>query len=342
MTGIKDYILELIDQTLIFSKYLGISQYDIKQVINNPNDKICNPLRDDKHPSLSFKWYGNKLIAKDFADGRFRGDVFQIAGYVLNKNSNNTEDFIYICNDIILRCSKNIKNNIENTRLENEKLNKHNLSIKFDIRHPNKVDYIYWETYGIKKYNINNKVFVVDRYWLDDWRTPYRYSTVDPCYAYLVNPDKYKLYFPRRNKHEFKFITNNKCPIECLNQLRYVNYIVLIKGYKDKILLEQICNEKNINDILFLTVASETVDIPKDIFNLLLSYSKSGNIYTMFDTDAVGIKSAQNLQKEYDTIPIYFTNTFKSKDPSDMVKDYSYSKVFTHFDNVLKQINYGN
>ena len=62
----------------------------------------------------------------------------------------------------------------------------------------------------------------------------------------------------------------------------------------------------------------------------------------MFDTDATGVRSAQALKEQYNTIPIYFTNGLKSKDPSDMVKDYGYSKTIIQFKNVLKKIYYGN
>lgn len=335
---IKDYILDNIDQILIYSYYLHIPKEDIQYNILNANEKLCNPLRNDKHPSLSFKYYGNKLICKDFGDSRFRGDIFEIVGYVLNKNCRNSEDFVYICNDIILNCQSNFKQNLEINNYEQELISKETLEIDIDIRHPNRLDYIYWELYGIKKENINTKVFVCDRYRLNGWQTPYRYSGSDPCYAYLVNPNRYKLYFPYRNKQNRKFITNNRSPIECLHEIRYIDYICLIKGYKDKILLEQMCKEKGINNILFLPAASETVRLTDDIYSILKRYCLSGKIYTIFDTDSVGIESAKHLQDQYNTIPIYFTSNYKSKDPSDMVKDYNYKKVFTHFDNVLKQI----
>lgn len=338
---LKEFILTTIDQVVIFSKYFGITEEEIRYNIAYNNDRLRNPLRVDKHPSLSFKYYGDKLICRDFADGRFRGDVFEVVGYILNQNCRTKDGFNYICNDIILKCYNDIANNIEFNRLEEEHIKNKNLEISFDIRKPNKLDYIYWERYGIKKHNINTKVFIIDRYKLNDWQTPYRYSGTDPCYCYNVNPNKYKLYFPNRNKHQMKFITNNRCPIECLNQLKPINYIILIKGYKDKILFEQMCDEKGINDILFLPASSETIVLPKEIYNVLKENSISKKIFTIFDTDAAGINASQNLQKEYGTIPIYFTNNCKSKDPSDMVKDYGYRKVFQHFDNVLKKIYYG-
>lgn len=88
---------------------------------------------------------------------------------------------------------------------------------------------------------------------------------------------------------------------------------------------------------MFIPAASETIVLPTDIYKLLVSYSLSGKIFTIFDTDAAGINAAHLLQGRYNTIPIYFTNNYKSKDPSDMVKDYGYRKVFQHFDNVLKR-----
>ena len=337
----RDFILNTLDQVTIFSKYFGIPEDVIRFNISSPNDRIRNPLRNDKHPSLSFKYYGDKLICRDFGDGRFRGDIFEVVGYIINKNCKTSEGFVYICNDIILRCSDKIVTNIEFNRTKQEHIKNQNLEITFDVRKPNKLDYIYWEQYGIKKSNLNTKVFIVDRYRLNEWQTPYRYSGTDPCYVYNVNPNKYKLYFPKRFKSQTKFITNNRCPIECLHQLKPTNYIALIKGYKDKILFEQICDEKGINDILFIPAASETIVLPTDIYKLLVSYSLSGKIFTIFDTDAAGINAAHLLQGRYNTIPIYFTNNYKSKDPSDMVKDYGYRKVFQHFDNVLKKIYYG-
>lgn len=338
---LKEFILDTIDQTLIYSKYLGIPQQEIRWNINSPNDKISNPLRNDKHPSLSFKYYGDKLICKDFGDFRFRGDVFEIVGYILGKNCKNSDDFVYICNHIILKCLGDIDLAIQNKETEDKLINSKALDIEIDVRKPNKLDYLYWSTFGIKGDNINDKLFVVDRYRLNRWQSPYRYSGSDPCYAYIVNPNRYKLYFPYRGKRNTKFITNNRCPIECLHELRVINYICLIKGYKDKILLEQICKELNVNDILFLPAASETIVLPQDIYKVIISHSKSGKLFTMFDTDATGVRSAQALQERYNTIPIYFTNNYKSKDPSDMVKDYGYNKVIIQFKNVLKKIYYG-
>ena len=76
-TSDKDYILNTLDQVHIYSVFLNVPETEINNCICLRNYKISNPLRYDPNPSVSFKWYGNKLIFRDFADYRYRGDVFE-------------------------------------------------------------------------------------------------------------------------------------------------------------------------------------------------------------------------------------------------------------------------
>ena len=82
-TSDKDYILNTLDQVHIYSVFLNVPETEINNCICLRNYKISNPLRYDPNPSVSFKWYGNKLIFRDFADYRYRGDVFEIVGMLL-------------------------------------------------------------------------------------------------------------------------------------------------------------------------------------------------------------------------------------------------------------------
>lgn len=84
-TSDKDYILNTLDQVHIYSVFLNVPETEINNCICLRNYKISNPLRYDPNPSVSFKWYGNKLIFRDFADYRYRGDVFEIVGLVLKR-----------------------------------------------------------------------------------------------------------------------------------------------------------------------------------------------------------------------------------------------------------------
>ena len=82
-TSDKDYILNTLDQVHIYSVFLNVPKTEINNCICLRNYKISNPLRYDPNPSVSFKWYGNKLIFRDFADYRYRGDVFEIVGLII-------------------------------------------------------------------------------------------------------------------------------------------------------------------------------------------------------------------------------------------------------------------
>ena len=97
---LKDYIINNIDSVEIFSEYLGISEDDIKMSINF-KCKIKSPFHRDSDPSLSFRYYGSKLICRDFGSIEYSGDVFQIVAKCLNKDCSNPKDFVYVCKNII-------------------------------------------------------------------------------------------------------------------------------------------------------------------------------------------------------------------------------------------------
>lgn len=335
---LKDYILEKIDQKLIYSIYLNIPITKIIANIANPNDKIQNPLRNDINPSLSFKYYGNKLIARDFGDSRYRGDIFEIVGFVLNKDSRNAEDFIDICTDIIDRCT--YKNKIIKTKkqIENSFINKESLEISYIKRRFNTLDYAVFKTYGIESDYVDKYINSVESYYLNEWKTPYKYRGTDPCYAYDVNPGKTKFYFPFRNKKDIKFITNNKCPIECLHHLRYVDYIILIKAYKDMILFNQYLDKHGISNILVIPFASETIHLTNDLYSLLVKYSSTKKIYSLLDIDEVGLKSMKYLKDDFNIEPIYFSQGYATKDPTDMFKKHKHKIFDERFINIIKQI----
>ena len=155
--------------------------------------------------------------------------------------------------------------------------------------------------------------------------SPYRYTGCDPCYAYRVNPNKIKLYFPFRTKKDIRFITNNRVPIENIDNIKKADYTIIIKSIKDKILFDRIITEKNIKNIQILSAASETVNIPNDIHTVISKYTNKDNIYSLFDNDSAGIKGMIHLG-------------YDSKDPTDMVKKYGYNKVYEQFDLIIKKI----
>lgn len=335
--NLKDYIIDNIEQELIFNKYLNISLEDIKFSIIN-KAKIINSYRGESHPSMIFKYYGNKLICRDYGNSVYCGDVFEIVGNIINKNCRDKQGFIDICSDILLTCTKENSSTIIANEFEKKELLKKDTKLEYISRIPNITNYMFYEQFGINKEYFDKNITVVNRYYINDKLSSYRYSGSDPCYAYKVNPNKIKLYFPFRNKNNVRFITNNKIPIECFDSIINSDYKIIIKAIKDKILFERILNEKNINNIQVLSTSSETVNIPKEIYDILLNYTNKKIIYGVYDTDSVGIKSANKLKEELGIIPTYFTLDYNVKDPSDMVKKYGYTKVYNHFDEIFKNI----
>ena len=336
---LRDSILSL-QQEKIYSIYFGISIKDISwSTINNWN-KLHNPFREDNDPSLSFKWYGNKLIVRDWGDSSYSGDVFKVVGFILNMNCFHNEQFVEICRRIY-NDYHNYKDESTNELvvLAREKDIKI-LDCKF--RTLLKRDYDYFLAYGINKYSVNKFVKAVSRYSVNGKLTGYRNSQKDPCYHYIINTHFKKLYFPNRHKKSIypKFVTNNRLHIDDITEIQKCNNIILVKSIKDKMLLLQFLETLKINfenDIRIHTVSTEAGLIKSNIIELLRKHSKY-KIYSLFDGDATGIKSMQILKQAYNIEPLYFSTNPNAKDPTDFYKEFGYSKTYSIFNQIVNNI----
>lgn len=119
-SDLKKTILNDYDQITIFATYLEIPESDINYCLENKSNKISNPLRIDRDPSLGFMTTIDKqtniykLKMYDFADPYYRGDCFDLVGIVRSLNSNKGAEFITICNDIIYTMrDKTLQTNIK-------------------------------------------------------------------------------------------------------------------------------------------------------------------------------------------------------------------------------------
>lgn len=339
--SLRDNILNNFDQVLIFSEYFEIDASEIEYSIGSKS-RINNPLRGDKDPSLSFRWYGNKLIARDFGDMRWRGDIFEIVGVVLGKNCSNSYEFVEICNDIVEQCSINKAKRICTDLTDGEItiLQQPKLHIELRQRLFNKLDYLYFNQFGINAKYVDTYIIPVRHYWLDDWLAPYKATKADPCYAYTVNPDKLKLYFPYRSKKDNKFVTNNHFPIECFNDIRPTEYTILIKAIKDKILIREILDDNKITNVQVFSLASETSKLTIEMVDILIKYTTK-QVFTLLDTDKTGIESMVYYHTVFGFEPIYFTKGYEeshAKDPTDLCKAIRYKKVEEIFLNIYNRM----
>lgn len=344
---LRDTILSL-QQEKIYSIYFGISITDINwSTINNWN-KLHNPFREDKDPSLSFKWYGNKLIVRDWGDSTYSGDIFKVVGFILNMNCFHNEQFVEICR----RIYNDYHNYKDKSTNELTVLMKEKDIKKIDYKPRTLVarDYDYFSSFGINKYSVDKFVIAVSRYSVNDRLTGYRNSQKDPCYHYTINTYFTKLYFPNRHKKSAypKFVTNNRLQIDDITDIRLCNDIILVKSIKDKMLLLQFLETKEINyenDIRIHTVSTEAGLIKKDLIDILKTNCKY-KIYSLFDGDSTGIKSMQILKTEYNIEPIYFSTNPNAKDPTDFYREFGYSKTYSIFkqivNNIINNRNHGN
>lgn len=332
---LRDTILSL-QQEKIYSIYFGIPITDINwSTVNNWN-KLKNPFREDKDPSLSFKWYGNKLIVRDWGDSAYSGDVFKVVGFILNMNCFNGEQFIKICEKIYndYYKYKDLSTN-EIVVLAREK---EITTITCKFRTIMKRDYDFFLSFGITKHSVDKYVKAVSRYSVNDKLTGYKNSSKDPCYFYTINKYFTKLYFPNRNKKSVypKFVTNNNLQLDDITDITPCNDIILVKSIKDKMLALQFLQTEKIdfnNDIRIHVCSSESSSLKSTIVDVLKHNCKC-RIYSMFDADKTGIEGMEVLLKMYGIQPLYFSTNPKAKDPTDFYKEFGYAK--TH--NVFKQV----
>lgn len=343
---LRDNVLA-IGQIKILASYFFLNERDIEISIQS-GYKCFNTYRNEKIPSLSFKNYNGKIIAKDFGDDKFSGDVFQIVGAILCLNCNKNIDFIKICEHIINRFRNNEKGKVVitignyNSSLSspNGDINKSTI-IEILPRNHNSLDYNIFMKQGITEQQIRDNITVVNKYWINGKENAYRYSVKDPCYAYnVMYNNKYKLYFPLRNRDSkySKFLTNNKIEIECLDKIKHSDITIFTKAFKDKLLLERLCKDTNINNIQIFSLTSEVVKFKKDILDLVKKYTRSKIIINMLDNDNVGKTKMIEMSEQhyfYNIIATIHSYIF-AKDLTDLCKLIGYDKVKNYFNIWIK------
>jgi hypothetical protein len=297
---------------------------------------VQNVLRFDRYPNLSFKYYGNRLIAHDFVDSEYCGDIFHIAGKILRLNCNNGKHFSLICTDIIKVCLQSGKQSL---RTKYRNFNNTECTIDYQNCTKTNFDYRYFEEYGITRQLCDKYIDTVYTYSIDSIRIKYRYSKNDRCYAYRVNPaNKIKLYFPDRNKgHELpRFITNNSCIIENLDEIYHSKLAIACKSQKDRLLMMRLLKDLRRNDVQLITFSSEVQIIPKNLISILNDYIS--NLYIMFDNDSAGIAAMQSLKQRYAYEYLVFSQIETAKDPTDYCKQFKYRATYQNLKKLMENI----
>jgi len=333
---LRDTILKL-NQEQIYSIYFSISVHDISwSTISNFN-RLHNPYREDDNPSLSFKWYGDKLIVRDWGDSRYSGDVFKVIGYIQNRNCYVNSQFVDICNQILDDYYKYKSSDTEEYKIISKEKTINTIDCKLRILQ--KRDYSFYNSFGITNRSVNANVEAAMRYSINDKVTGYRNAYNDPCYKYTINTYFTKLYFPNRNKKSLypRFVTNNILQIDDITEIQPSADIILVKSIKDKMLANQFLDTLSERTIRVHTSSSESPTFQSNIIQLLRT-NTAYNIYAMFDGDSTGLNSMQTLETEHNIKPLIFSTNPNAKDPTDFHREFGYDKTFLIFKQLISQI----
>lgn len=364
----KKYILDKVSQVSIFSKYFNLPIQIIQHCIDS-GELILSPIREDRRPTVGFR-YNNKgkLKMRDFA-GYFFGDCFDAVGYILsiiNKEKISVNDKngflkilrhitftfkdIFYGDEIDSTLTQQIKDAIDTSR--NTKT-----IIDLVVRNWNEYDEIYWKEIGVNLQHLNlNFVYPIEQYYINKNINPepkYYYKVSDPCYAYFLGKDRnginnIKLYFPNRDKHSAsKFITNcnHLEGIYNLDRNDY-NYIVITKSSKDRLsigcTIQSIFPYGEVPNIKIgvINIPHETYKLRNNEYDWLKSkLTIDGKLVSLMDNDRVGIVEANWLRRNYNIIPIFIPITSGCKDFAEYRAKNSITIIS---ENIKQSINYIN
>lgn len=352
----KQSILAKISQESIFAAYFNLPLNMIQYCIES-GDLITSPIREDRKPTVGFRYDSKgKLKMRDFA-GFWWGDCFDAVATILSVvydreyNVNNKKDFvdilrhitftfkdIYYGNEVDPAISASINNAIAIIKRTKP-------IIEVVVREWNKQDKDYWGKFGINLKLLNtNFIYPVEQYYINRKTNPqpkYFYKSNDPCYCYNLGVDSQginnlKLYFPFRDKAITRFITNSN-HLEGIYNLNRDDYdiIIITKSTKDRLAIQsQILKIKAVSGSL-LPLIIGVINIPHETYKLrdiefkwLISKLKNKScILSLMDNDDTGINHSAWLKSVFHIPQMFIPKRYNSKDFADFVNNTTFKDV---------------
>jgi len=287
----KKYILKHVSEEEIYKRYLNI---DVSM-----RGKFCSPFREDKIPTCNFFRHraSGEIYLKDHS-GHFVGNCFDAVM------------FLYSCPfgsalEIIASDFGLIKSKVDRKPAEIQHRERVKSKIEFNVRKWHKCDTAFWtDKYAItapllSKFN----VYPVQNVFLDG-KIHYSFHANNPAYAYVFGENEIKIYFPK--KKDFRFLCNTS-ELQGYDQLPDEGEVLIItKSLKDIMVLY---------NLGYTAVApqSESMAITFDEYEELSE--RFDTIYSWYDFDLTGIRTANKMKKDYGIRPIFLTNgRFRSRD----------------------------
>lgn len=357
------YILDNYSQIELMAKYFNLEIEDIEYCLEDTTNKVSNALREDNTPSLGFMYRDDgRLIAKDWANSIYNGDIFDIVALLMEYDIHNPKEFAKIYKIIV-------NNNKITANILFKNVHKINAKSQTIIRYKQRPytlsEVKYWKAGGVTtKLLAARNIYVAEYVWVNDMLKPvYIYTPKNPAFVYYYNTinkiDIFKIYLPKSKTKELKFITNNKSPLEASHELYKADTLIISKSRKDKLVIESmlyydgryvaedvLCgcsyfilavNKKSTNELANLTIPkycvtsvnSESIRLSKEIVTKL--YTFYNNIIIYVDYDREGILCAFYHYILYGFKPVFLGNQ------NDIYSKLTKKEVKKYLDKILLQ-----
>lgn len=372
----KAFIESRISQEDIVSKYLNIPIEIVHNCIEH-NNLIKSVFRDDDTDGSMGITYNRKgrLKVRDFGGFGFFEDVYGVVAYVLSVayerpiSTDNKQDFYFILKHIYRTFADVIDNHEHDYSVDDEiknalfKTRSRKAIIEIVPRSWNREDKTIWDKWDVNFAYLNtNFVIPVDQYYINrasNSDPKYRYSSKDPCYAYMLGQNKQgiyliKLYFPLRNRHiDLKFITNCNVLEGLLNlELDNYDYIIITKSSKDRLSLGSHLTNKTFYGGAGKLLNIGVINLPSENYRLKANeyewikkkLADDGMILSFLDFDRTGREGAKYLLETYG-IPYLFISrgefgleNYECKDFADLHDKYTKNEIDTFIKETIRYV----
>ena len=317
-----------------------VTEIDILSFYFNIKEIPCvihSPFREDNRPSFGlYLSNSGRIYYKDYATNE-NGGIFDLLG---NLWKCNYKEVLERINKDILKIDKgNIKiNNTTNSIVvRNNKEHSSNSDLQCKVREWRNYDIEYWSQYGIslkwlkyaEVYPISHKIIIKNQH-------RYIFKADKLAYAYVERKEgkvSLKIYSPYNKK--YKWCSNADGSVWSLwtKIPKYGDNLIISSSVKD--CLNIMCNLR----IPSICLQGEGFLPKPHIMNQLKERYK--NIIIFFDNDFEnpnnpGHTDALKICEEYNLKMVEIPSEFKSKDPSDLYKNYGKEKYLEIMKSILK------
>lgn len=315
-----DYILNDVGEFNILSHYLGISHVPCV---------ISSPLRVDKHPSFGL-WSndGRTINFTDFAT-KDHGDIFDLLGGMWNTDYHGVLSKIQKDLPLIPRKESKVSIAKESKYLSNRKIYHSDTILECKTRPWKSHDIKYWEQYGISKdWATFGDIYPISHIILTMGEKRYNIPAEKYAYAYVERKDdivSLKIYQPYsenfkwRNKHNSSvWDLWTKLPITG-------EKLIITSSRKDALSIWENTG------IPAISLQAESYLPKHHVVEQLKNRFK--NIYVLYDNDFnsanenYGRIFGKKMAEEFDLIQLEIPDEYKSKDTSDLCKNYGRQEI---------------